>query len=80
MQTYHIRCPFCGVSEPRMTRVHGEFIPECCGELPAFIEAQDPEDETGLMNACFDRASAIADWKSCVAFASTRNQSLKEAA
>lgn len=79
-QTSATKCPFCGTSEPSMTCVHGEFIPECCGELPAFIEAQDPDGETGLMNACFDRASAVADWKSCVAFAAARIQSLKEAA
>lgn len=63
------QCPFCGVSEPRMTRVHIEIIPECCGELPAFVEAQDPDDKMGLMTACFDRDAALIDWQGCVEFA-----------
>lgn len=80
MQTSLTKCPFCSAIEPRLVRVHIEIVPECCGELPAFIEEQDPEDETGLMNACFDRESAVADWQSCVAYAAARIQSLKEAA
>ena len=80
MQTSLTKCPFCSAAEPRLVRVHIEIVPECCGELPAFVETQDPEGETGLMNACFDRASAVADWKSCVEFAASRIQSLKEAA
>lgn len=63
------KCPFCGVSEPKMTQIHGEFIPECCGELPAFVETQDPAGETGLMIACFDREAALIDWQGCVEFA-----------
>jgi len=80
MQTSLTKCPFCSAIEPRLVRVHIEIVPECCGELPAFVETQDPEGETGLMNACFDRASAVADWKSCVAFAVSRLNSIKKAA
>lgn len=68
-QTSPAKCPFCGVSEPKMTQIHGEFIPECCGELPAFVEVQDPDGETGLMTACFDREAALIDWQDCVEFA-----------
>ena len=73
-------CPFCEVAEPAISRIHGEIVAECCNNLLQFVEEQDPEGETGLMNACFDRASAIADWQGCVAFAASRIQSLKEAA
>jgi len=72
-------CPFCSTDEPHLARVHNEIIAECCDDLSIFIETQDPDGETGLMNACFDRNSAVADWKSCVAFAASRIQSLKEA-
>lgn len=68
-QTSPYSCPFCGISEPRMTWIHGEFIPECCGELPAFVEANDPNGETGLMTVCFDREAALIDWQGCVEFA-----------
>ena len=80
MQTFLTKCPFCSAVEPRLARVHSEIIPECCDELPAFVEEQDPDGASGLMNACFDRASAVADWKSCVAYAAARINSIKKAA
>ena len=70
-------CPFCEVAEPTIARVHGEIIAECCNNLLLFVEKQDPDGETGLMQVCFDRASAVADWKSCVAFAAARINSIK---
>ncbi len=80
-QTFNTKsCPFCEVAEPAINRIHGEVVAECCNSLLIFVEKQDPDGETGLMRACFDHASALADWKSCVAFAAARIQSLKEAA
>lgn len=72
-------CPFCNAKEPRLARVHNEIIAECCDDLPVFIEEQDPDGETGLMTACFDREAALIDWQGCVAFAASRLQSLKAA-
>ena len=80
MQTSLTKCPFCEVAEPAISRIHGEVVAECCNELLDFVEQQDPTGDTGLMNACFDRASAIADWKSCVAYAAARINSIKKAA
>lgn len=73
-------CPLCGSSTPRLACVHDEYIAECCDDLPIFIETQDPDGETGLMNACFDRESAMADWKGCVAYARARINSMTKAA
>ena len=73
-------CPFCAVAEPSVARVHGEIVAECCNNLLLFVEEQDPTGETGLMSACFDRASAVADWKSCVEFAVSRLNSIKKVA
>lgn len=73
-------CPFCEVAEPAINRIHGEIVAECCNNLLLFVEEQDPGGETGLMQVCFDRASAVADWKSCVAFAAARINSIKKAA
>ena len=75
-QTFNTKfCPFCEVAEPAINRIHGEVVAECCNGLVIFIERQDPDGETGLMRVCFDRASALADWKSCVEFAASRIQS-----
>lgn len=72
-------CPFCNAKEPRLARVHNEIIAECCDDLSILIETQDPDGETGLMTACFDRDAALIDWQGCVAFAASRIQSLKAA-
>ena len=80
MQTSATKCPFCEVAEPTIARVHGEIIAECCNNLLLFVEEQNPDGETGLMNACFDRASALADWRGCVEFAVSRLNSQMEAA
>ena len=80
-QTFNSKsCPFCEAAEPTVARVHGEIVAECCNSLLIFVEKQDPAGETGLMRACFDRESALADWKSCVAFAAARLNSQREAA
>lgn len=72
-------CPFCEAAEPTIARIHGEIVAECCNNLLLFIEEQDPDGETGLMKICFDRNSALADWKGCVAYAVSRILSLKAA-
>ena len=80
-QTFNTKsCPFCEVAEPAISRIHGEVVAECCNGLLIFVERQDPDGETGLMQICFDRASALADWRGCVEFAASRINSQMEAA
>ena len=80
-QTFNTKsCPFCEVAEPAINRIHGEVVADCCNGLVIFVERQDPDGEAGLMQICFDRASALADWKSRVEFAVSRLNSQREAA
>lgn len=71
-QTSPISCPFCSASSPKVNRVHDEFIWDCCAKLPEFIERQDPEGLTDLLNAVFSRAKAVEDWQVSAAWAAIR--------
>lgn len=66
------QCPFCQAESPLISIVHTERIWDCCDDLSAFIEKQDPNDETGLLQACYSAQDALADWQACTAFAAEK--------
>jgi len=69
----NIQCPFCRAAEPKIARVHDEYIWDCCGDLPEFIEQRDPNGLTGLLNTSFNRAKALEDWQVSAAWAEIKS-------
>jgi hypothetical protein len=59
--------------------VHNEFVWSCCDDLTAYVEENDPNDETGLLKISYSAQGALADWQACAAFAAEKINT-KEAA
>jgi hypothetical protein len=63
-----IKCPCCGLAEPYIAWISGEFVAECCERLSSLAEDILPDEMLGISNSA-NEAKAV--WRTLAACAVT---------